>query len=1163
VHARPLNPRRTRLLLLGLLALATWLVLLPGTSVATGGPSIYTVAGIGIQGDTNDGGQATEAEINQPRSMFATPDGGFVFAEPYSNIVRKVGPDGRITTIAGTGAAGSGGDGGPATAAQLNFVHGAAPTPDGGYLIADTINSRIRRIAPNGTITTAAGTGTAGYGGDGGPATQAMINNPRGLAPLPDGGFIFPDTNNHRIRRVWPDGTITTVAGTGVQGFSGDGGRATLAQISTPFSVAPTSDGGFFFSDNGNARIRRVSPDGTITTVAGTGVEGFSGDGGPATSAQIFGVHNIAAMPDGGFVLADTRNHRVRRVWPDGTIDTIAGDGVGGYSGDGGPATAAEVNYPKAVGITSGGAILISDETNDRIRYVGTPTAPSSVAAPTVVGTPVQNSTLTADAGGWSGTGPMIAYQWQRCDAAAANCTDIAGATTRTYTASAADVGARVRVDVTASNAAGSAASASAATGTVAAAASAPSNTSPPTISGTAAEGSTLTAAPGTWSGTPPIAFSYQWQRCAAGACSDIAGATGTTYAITSADVGATVRVRVGASNSVGASDYQAGVIQSAPIGYWRFDDSNGTLADVRGYKSGAYVNAPTEGTAGLLTGDTDAAVSFNGTSQYADVPADPVWTASSFSIEIVVKPSTLPINKTIWSTQTSTLTGWWLNTGPTGVVRMFVGDGSAFRFDSSGPVLNAGQTYDLVATWDGTTARLYVNGALVSTGPAATMAPAPGATMRFGAYSSGPGQYWPGVLDDASFYSGILSASTIAAHANAALNGSSAVSGQTAVVAATSPQNTAPPVVSGSAVVGQQLSASAGSWTGSSPLAYAYQWQRCDAGGGSCTDIAGATSSSYLLVAADAGSTVRVVVTASNTAGSSSAASNVTGVVAAAATAPANTTPPSVSGSAQQGAQLTASPGSWTGSAPLTYAYQWQRCDAGGSSCSNIAGATSSTYVLAAADVGATVRVTVTASNTAGSTPSTSTATAVVAGVMTFTINAGGDDGNVLQRSGSYPPSGGNALDTTAATVTVARRYQFSLYRILVGLVRFDTSPLPDGATIVSATLKLYIDSRASPDNRNLVAEWYAGSNWPIDFGDWSLDSTANAHPGTPITSLPTAATTNFTLQNLSNISTTGPTGLRLHIDGNAPTGDNYVSFDSFENSTGPHPQLTITYRP
>jgi len=333
-----------------LLALATACLISGGASAISAPVSvIYTIAGTGGAGFSGDGGQAIAAQIREPRSIAPTADGGYLEAQPYENVVRRVGPDGTISTVAGNGSAGYSGDGGPATSAALNFVHGASPMPDGGFILADNMNSAIRRVWPDGTITTVAGTGVAGYNGDGGPANRAQINAPRAVAALPDGGFLIPDANNHRIRRVWPDGTITTVAGTGVQGFSGDGGAATSAQLSIPFFVAPTADGGYLIDDVGNQRIRRVSASGTITTVAGTGVAGYSGDGGPATSASIAGAHSVWPTSDGGFYIADTVNARIRYVSAAGTITTVAGTGNLGFSGDGGPAAAADLNYPKAI----------------------------------------------------------------------------------------------------------------------------------------------------------------------------------------------------------------------------------------------------------------------------------------------------------------------------------------------------------------------------------------------------------------------------------------------------------------------------------------------------------------------------------------------------------------------------------------------------------------------------------------------------------------------------------------------------------------------------------------------------------------------------------------------------------------------------------------------
>jgi hypothetical protein len=350
-------------------------VLLPGTDALRAAPvvegTIVTVAGTGVDGHDGDGGPATAAAIDHPRGIAALPGGGFVFAEPFANTVRRVGPDGTITTIAGTGTAGFSGDGGPATHAEFRGVHGVGLLPDGGFVLADPGNERIRRIWPDSSITTVAGTGVPGFSGDGSSAVAARIDAPRGVAALTDGGFLIPDTENNRIRRVWPDGRITTVAGTGMAGFSGDGGPATAAELSKPFGVAPTGDGGFLVVDRGNQRIRRVSPSGTITTAAGTGAAGFSGDGGLATRADVNEPHGAAALPDGGFLIADTFNHRVRRVWPDATITTVTGTGVPGFSGEGGPAAAAQLNLPKALAVLADASgFLVGDSANNRVRLV-------------------------------------------------------------------------------------------------------------------------------------------------------------------------------------------------------------------------------------------------------------------------------------------------------------------------------------------------------------------------------------------------------------------------------------------------------------------------------------------------------------------------------------------------------------------------------------------------------------------------------------------------------------------------------------------------------------------------------------------------------------------------------------------------------------------------
>ena len=369
----------------------------PATAAATDG-NIFTVAGTGVGGFSGDGGDASAARLDGPRAVAWTADGGYLIADYFNRRIRAVSPTGIITTIAGTGTDGYNGDGKNATAAQLNQVHGVAQLADGSVLIADTGNQRIRRVDSSGVITTVAGNGTAGYGGDGGPGNKARISSPRGIAALPDGGFLIADSGNHRIRRVspGPDWTITTVAGKATEGYTGDGGLATNATLDTPFGASPTPDGGFLIADSGNSRVRHVDANGTITTVAGSGSPdgGFSGDCGAATQALIRATA-VASTPDGGFLIADNQNNRVRYVSPGGTITTAAGTGEAGSAGEGGPAAEAQVNGPRGLAVGADGHFLIAEfgppftqrpdttQGGDRVRLAGL--APAACPPPPLV----------------------------------------------------------------------------------------------------------------------------------------------------------------------------------------------------------------------------------------------------------------------------------------------------------------------------------------------------------------------------------------------------------------------------------------------------------------------------------------------------------------------------------------------------------------------------------------------------------------------------------------------------------------------------------------------------------------------------------------------------------------------------------------------------------
>jgi hypothetical protein len=351
---------------------------------------ISTLAGTS-SGFAGDGGPAIAARLDAPTDVALTPDGGFLVGDPGNYRVRKVRADGTIVTVAGNGSPGYLGDNGRATEAQLGDPFGVAATSDGGFLIADEVYHAVRKVRPDGTIVTVAGMlNQSGYAGDNGPATSAKLYYPRGIAETADGGFLIADTYNDRIRKVFANGTIETVAGNGTAGYGGDGGPAIAAQLDMPYGVAPTPDGGFLIADTVNDRIRRVRPDGTIVTVAGAGAAGLTGDGGLATSALLNTPEGVAPTADGGFLIADSGNDRVRRVSPAGAITTLAGT-TRGFSGDGGPAAAAQLAAPTAIALTAGGGALIADHANSRIRAIAgaapgggpAPIAPVAPGAPT------------------------------------------------------------------------------------------------------------------------------------------------------------------------------------------------------------------------------------------------------------------------------------------------------------------------------------------------------------------------------------------------------------------------------------------------------------------------------------------------------------------------------------------------------------------------------------------------------------------------------------------------------------------------------------------------------------------------------------------------------------------------------------------------------------
>lgn len=318
----------------------------------------------------------------QPADIKPDRNGGWILAELGGHRVRRVSPAGVITTLAGTGTPGYSGDGGAAREARLSSPQAVALDAEGNLYIADTENHRIRMVNRAGIITTVAGTGVAGFNGHVRQALEAQLNRPSGLAFDSLGWLIFSDTGNHRICRLIPPGLVVTIAGGNSAGFSGDGGPAYQAQFHSPRALAVDAQDNLYVGDTGNHRIRRIRLSGTVTTFAGTGRKGYSGEGVPATEANFSNVLGIAVDTAGNVFVSDSDNSRIRRISPSGAVFTIAGSGFRGFAGDLGPAREARFDDPMGLALDEAGLIFVADRLNHRIRRLTPVLAPVTTPLP-------------------------------------------------------------------------------------------------------------------------------------------------------------------------------------------------------------------------------------------------------------------------------------------------------------------------------------------------------------------------------------------------------------------------------------------------------------------------------------------------------------------------------------------------------------------------------------------------------------------------------------------------------------------------------------------------------------------------------------------------------------------------------------------------------------
>lgn len=335
------------------------------------GQIITTIAGDSTAGFSGDGGPAVSAELYNPMGMAVDTIGNVYIADYNNNRVRKINLLGTIITIAGGGPASTGysGDGGPADSATMVLPWGIALDKKGDLYIVDSGNGSVRKVDSAGIISTVIGYGQYGFSGDGGPATSAQLYQPYGVFVDDTGNIFVTDTWNFRVRKVNAQGIITTIAGDGIAGYTGDGGPAISARLNIPAGIVGDHNGNLYIADLSNYCVRKIDPSGIITTVVGTGISGYSGDGGLASQAQIRGPNNLAFDKKGNLYISE-HGYRIRMVDTAGIISTVVGNGIQGFSGDGGFATQAEIDRPSGIAFDRTGNMYFADIMNNRVRKV-------------------------------------------------------------------------------------------------------------------------------------------------------------------------------------------------------------------------------------------------------------------------------------------------------------------------------------------------------------------------------------------------------------------------------------------------------------------------------------------------------------------------------------------------------------------------------------------------------------------------------------------------------------------------------------------------------------------------------------------------------------------------------------------------------------------------
>ncbi len=580
--------------------------------------------------------------------------------------------------------------------------------------------------------------------------------------------------------------------------------------------------------------------------------------------------------------------------------------------------------------------------------------SPTNTELPTISGSPNVGKSLSVSTGSWEGPSPIsYAYQWQDCDHSGASCTDIAGAESSTYRVSSSELGDTLRAVVTATNSAGSTSATSATTTPVEA--GTPVALDAPTVSGTAEDGQTLTATSGSWAGSESISYAYQWETCNSKgeSCSSISGATEAHYRVVDSQIGHTVRATVTASNSVGSEEAPSAptaVIAPGPPTNVEAPSIFGTTTE--GELLGSSVGSWTGGGPFTYTyqwkscnsaGESCSNLSGATGSTYELTKGD---VGKTLRIAVIAKNSVSSTEAT--SNASAVIIGAPSNTAAPAISGS-VEDGRMLK--ASTGTWSAEESLSYTYQWQGCD----------SEGESCTSIP--GATSE--SYVSQLGDVGERLR--------------VVVTASDSFGSTQAMSSATAVItAATPPSNTSSPSIVGTARAGMMLSVNEGTWSGSTPKTYSYQWQSCNQYGQGCHSIEGATHPGYPLTSGNLEATLRVVVTASNVAGRAEAVSAVSAEVQPGA--PSELEAPSISGEPSSGQTLYANAGSWGGT-ESEVSYQWERCDAKGEECARVAGATDAEYVLGESDIGATLRVRIGIGNPLGSVTAVSSATETISG--------------------------------------------------------------------------------------------------------------------------------------------------------------------------------------